>query len=325
MRRLVGLLAAAVCLLGATVAAAQPPTPVSLPQDHYGHPGSQIEWWYFSALVTDPSGTRYSVFFTLFSSSGLVVPVAQVVNLDTGTLVGHSEAIGFGTPGTSALDVDAAQSQLSYQPGTDTWSFSVSGPGLQVSLNQHPEKPYTLHGGGTGLIRQSIAGSSHYYSATRMQASGTLQVGGTTLTLTGESWFDHQWGNFALNPLAFYWDWFSCRFDDRTELMGYQFVDPTGRPLPWLANGTFVGADGQAVPIVGFQATHDGQALTAAGHTWPLDWQLHMFSPAISETVSALFPDQLVRNAILPTFWEGVSQATGTHSGPCFVEISYGP
>ena len=295
-----------------------------LPQDHYGHPGSQIEWWYFSALVNDSSGTRYSVFFTLFSGFGfLLLPVAQVVNLDTGALVGHSEALGLGAPGSSAPDVNLAGSRLGYQPRTDTWSFAVSRPGLHVSLSQRPEKPYALHGGGTGVIQQSVAGISHYYSATRMQASGTLRVGGRTVAVTGESWFDHQWGDYAFDPRAFNWDWFSCRFDDGTELMGYQFLDRTGRPLPELANGTFVDADGQTTAIDGFEATHDDQALTAAGHTWPLDWQLRMSSPQLSETVTALFGDQLVRNAILPTFWEGVAEATGTHAGPCFVEIAY--
>jgi hypothetical protein len=48
-----------------------------------------------------------------------------------------------------------------------------------------------------------------------------------------------------------------------------------------------------------------------------------MSSPELSETVTALFADQLVRNAILPTFWEGAAEAKGTHTGPCFVEISY--
>src|SRR5579884_2725699 len=322
-RRTVALLAVAAYLLGASAAAAGVP-PVVLPRDHYAHPDSLLEWWYFSALVTDPSGTRYSVFFTLFSGIGLVAPVAQVVDLDTGQVVGHSETFGLATPGTSSLDVDAAQAHLDYQPDTDTWSFAVSAPALQVSLSQHPEKPYALHGGGTGVIRQSIGSISHYYSATRMQANGTLQVDGKTVPLTGESWFDHQWGNFVLNPLALKWDWFSCRFDDGTELMGYQLLDWLGRPLPWLANGTFVAADGPATAVDGFRASHDDQALTAAGHTWPLDWQLHTSSPELAETVNALFPDQLVRNAILPTFWEGVAEATGTHAGPCFVEISYG-
>src|SRR5438128_1366193 len=108
MRRLVALVAVAVCLLGGSAVAAELPG-VQLPRDHYGHPSSQIEWWYFSALVSDSSGTRYSVFFTLFSGFGFVlVPDAQVVNLDSGAVVGHSEGLALGTPGSSALDVNVA-------------------------------------------------------------------------------------------------------------------------------------------------------------------------------------------------------------------------
>ena len=324
MRRLVAMLATGVYLLGASAVAADVPQ-VVLPRDHHGHPSSQLEWWYFSALVNDSSGTRYSVFFTVFSGFGFVlVPVAQVVNLDTGAVVGHSEGLALGAIGSSALNVDVPGARLRYQPRTDTWSFAVSDWGLHVALSQRPQKPYALHGGGTGVIQQSVAGISHYYSATRMRASGTLRVGGRTVAVTGESWFDHQWGDYAFDPRAFNWDWFSCRFDDGTELMGYQFRDrTTGRPLPELANATFVDADGHATAVDGFEATHDDQALIAAGHTWPLHWQLHASSPELSETVTALFPDQLVRNAILPTFWEGVAEAKGTHAGPCFVEISY--
>jgi predicted secreted hydrolase len=321
MNRLLVPLALAVCLVGAPAVAAGTPS-VHLPRDHYGHPRSGIEWWYFTALVRDRSGVRYSVFFTLFSSKGFFVPVAQVVDLETGALVGHSEALASGAPGSSRLDVDAAGSRLGYRARTNTWSFSVARPGLNVSLTQRPEKTYALHGGGTGVTRQSVAGTSHYYSATRMRATGTLRVGSKTAALTGESWFDHQWGDYADDARAFNWDWFSCRFDDRTELMGYQFLDRTGRALPGLANGTFVAADAHATSIAGFEATPTGRALTAAGRVWPLRWKLRTSSPKLRETVAALFPDQLVRNTLLPTFWEGVAHANGTRAGPCFVEIS---
>jgi predicted secreted hydrolase len=323
MSRLLATCAAALCLSAASAAAADAPA-VKLPRDHYAHPGSGIEWWYFTALVRDAAGTPYSVFFTDFSSRGFVVPVAQVRDLDTGALVGHSEALAPARPGTSSLDLVAAHSRLRYEPGSNTWRFSVSDAGLDVSLSQRPEKPYVLHGGGTGVIRQSVAGVSHYYSATRMRATGTLRVAGKTVAVTGESWFDHQWGDYARNPRAFDWDWFSCRFDDRSELMGYQFLDrTTGRPLAGLANGTFVDARGRATAVHGFDAIHHGESLRAAGHVWPLDWRLRAAAPRLAESVRALFPDQLVRNTIVPTFWEGVAEAKGTHAGPCLVEISY--
>ena len=325
MGRLVATLGLVACLAASASAAAAGGKPeVHFPRDHFGHPAASIEWWYFTALVRDASGVRYSVFFTLFSSNGALVPVAEARNLETGKVVGHSERLAAGRIGVSSLDWRAAGSRLRYEPASNTWLFSVSGPGLQVSLSQVPEKPYALHGGGTGVIRQSLAGVSHYYSATRMRATGTLRVAGKRLAIRGESWFDHQWGDYRNDPRAFNWDWFSCRFDDRSELMLYQFLDrKTGRPLAGLANGTFVRPDGRTVLIGSFEATHGARVLTAAGHTWPLDWRLRVPGLKLSESVRALLPDQLVRNTIVPTFWEGVARATGTHTGLCFVELSY--
>jgi predicted secreted hydrolase len=323
--RLVATLGAVVCLAVCVSAAGAGGTPhLRFPRDHFGHPGASIEWWYFTALVRDPAGARYSVFFTLFSSNGALVPVAEVRDLATGKVVGHSERLAAGRVGASSLDTSAAGSRLQYLPASNTWLFSVSGHGLRVSLAQRPEKPYALHGDGTGVIRQSVAGVSHYYSATRMRATGTLRVGGKEVAIRGESWFDHQWGDYRDDPRAFNWEWFSCRFDDRTELMLYQFLDrKTGRPLARFANGTFDRSDGRTVAFDRFEASHGPRLLRAAGRSWPLDWQLRVPSLKLSESVRAVLPDQLVRNTVVPTFWEGVARARGTHAGFCFVELSY--
>jgi predicted secreted hydrolase len=316
------LVVAAVLVCPASGVAGSPR--VRLPRDHFGHPASSIEWWYFTALVHDSAGRPYSVFFTLFSSRGLLLPVAQVRDLQTGSVVGQNEQVGPGRVGAASIDVSIRGSRLRYQPTTESWRFSSSGLRLHVSLQQRPEKPYVLHGDGTGVILQSTAGRSHYYSDTRMRASGTLRVGGKTVTVTGESWFDHQWGNFLNDPRAFDWDWFSCRFDDRSELMLYQFLDrKTGRPLASFRNGTFVDRSGHALGLTAFTAAHGTRVLRAAGHAWPLDWSLRVPRLGVTEHVRALFPNQLVRTTSLPTFWEGAAQATGSHDGTCFVEISY--
>ena len=47
--------------------------------------------------------------------------------------------------------------------------------------------------------------------------------------------------NYLNDPRAFDWDWFSCRFEDHSELMLYQFRDRrTSRPLARFKYGTFV-------------------------------------------------------------------------------------
>ncbi len=318
------VVALAVAPVVAAPSAARQPEPVRLPRDHFGHPRSSIEWWYVTALVRDGAGTPYSVFFTVFSSRGALVPVAQVRNLKTGALVGHSERLAAGSVGVSSLDLRTAGARLRYDQGSNVWLLSVSAPGFALSLRQRPEKAYALHGGGTGLIRQSAAGTAHYYSATRMSATGTLRAGGRSRALSGESWLDHQWGDYRDYRRAFDWDWFACRFADRSELMLYQFRDPvTGRPLQQFRTGTYVPRHGRTLELTSFQARPGRRALDAAGHRWALDWQLHVPELGLTESLRSLARDQLVRNTIVPTFWEGVSSATGSRTGTCFVELSY--
>jgi predicted secreted hydrolase len=297
---------------------------VHLPRDHFGHPASSIEWWYFTGVVRDRAGTPYSVFFTLFSSRGTLLALAQVRDLESGVLVGRSEQLASGRVGPNGVDVRAGGSRLDYVPRSNAWSFSVSDRGLRVALRQGPEKPYVLHGGGTGVIEQGPGERSHYYSATRMAAAGMLAVRGRTVAVAGESWFDHQWGDYLGDPRAFDWDWFSCRFGDDTELMLYQFLDRrTHRPLARFDSGTFVDRIGRPVAVGSFRAQAGHRALAAAGRRWPLDWRLSVPALRITEDVRSLVRDQLVRSTFVPTFWEGAARATGTRAGTCSVEISY--
>ena len=274
-----------------------------VPRDHLGHRAG-VEWWYFTAYVQGSDGHRYSVFFTLFKRAGLVLPVSQVVNLDTGRKVGHSETLvrAAGLPFASKV------AALRYDAARSTWIARVSAPGYELRFSARPEKPYVLHGGGTGLISQG-AGQSHYYSATRMASRGSL---GAT-RFTGTAWFDHQWGDFATTPSAQHWDWFSCRFDDRTELMLYRFRDGH-------ANGTFVDRSGRGRPVGSFDAVPGTRVFRAAGRHWPLDWTLRVPAEHLSLRLHALAPDQLFRGMFLPTFWEGATTVDGTKTGICFVE-----
>src|SRR5262249_23186902 len=166
---------------------------------------------------------------------------------------------------------------------------------------------------GTGLIHQGAA-RSRYYSATRMRATGTLRPkGGKRVSFSGTAWFDHQWGNFASVPSAQHWDWFSCRFDDRTELMLYRFRDGH-------ANGTFVDRGGRGHAVTRFDAVPGTRVFRAAGRGWPPDWTLRVPDERLTLRLHALALNQLFRGVVVPTFWEGAVSATGTKTGICFVE-----
>ena len=296
---------------------------VVLPRDHAGHPSSEIEWWYVTGDVRGSDGARYSVFFTLFSGQGLVSPISQVMNLSSGALVGHTEVLAHRTPGTVSLDVRAPGHRLRYLPRSNTWRFVASKPDFTLDLTVTPTKPYVLHGGGSGLIQEGGAGRSFYYSATRARASGTITAAGTRIPFTGEAWLDHQWGNFADRANALNWDWFSCRFADRTELMLYRFRAQDGTPLARYSSGTLVSRAGRGTLVRSFDARPGARVLDAEGRQWPLDWELTVPSAGLAVSLRALVDDQLVRGQVVPTFWEGASDVSGTKRGVCFVEETF--
>jgi predicted secreted hydrolase len=307
-------------VLVATAATARPK--VTFPRDHFGHDAG-IEWWYVTAYVRGQDGVRYSVFMTVFERAGFVLPVSQVVDLDSGALIGHTETLARRSVGTSSLDVRAPGSRLRYLTRTNTWAFAASQGQYGLSLTATPTKPYVLHGG-AGYIRQSAAGVSGYYSATRMTARGTITAAGKAIPFTGEAWLDHQWGDFENDPRALRWDWFSCRFDDRTELMLYSFLGPDGTPLPAYRTGTYVLRSGKARTESSFGVTPGARVLDAAGRSWPLDWELRVPAEKLDVELRSIVADQLVRGTVLPTFYEGAATAAGSKTGICFVEQSYG-
>ena len=119
------------------------------------------------------------------------------------------------------------------------------------------------------------------------------------------------------------WDWFSCRFDDWTELMLYRFRDRQGRPLRAYRNGTYVQASGRSRPVTGFDVRAGDRVLEAAGHRWPLDWRVDVPSLHIEVRLRSIVSNQLFRGVLVPTFWEGAATASGTKTGICFVEETY--
>ena len=298
---------------------------VHLPRDHYAHPQTGIEWWYATGIVRGEDGHRYSVFYTLFRRMGFVLPISQVVDLGTGALVGQSETLAPAVLGTKKLAVSVPGGRLRYRQRTNTWQFSAadSAGTYALSLRATPQKRYVLHGGGTGVISQSVAGPSAYYSATRMTARGTITKSGTAVRVVGAAWFDHQWGNFVNDPRAFNWDWFSCRFDDRTELMLYRFRDRSGQPLSADRSGTYILRTGKSRVETAFDTIPGERTLDAAGHRWPLDWELRVPAERLDVKITSIVDDQLFRGTLVPTFWEGAATASGTKTGICFVEQTY--
>jgi len=105
--------------------------------------------------------------------------------------------------------------------------------------------------------------------------------------------------------------------------MLYRFRDRSGQPLSTDRSGTYVLRTGKSRVENAFDVIPGERTLDAAGHHWPLDWELRVPSERLDVKITSIVDDQLFRGTLLPTFWEGAATARGTKTGICFVEQTY--
>ncbi len=126
-----------------------------------------------------------------------------------------------------------------------------------LTLNATTDRPPVLHDT-VGYIDFGPAGGSYYYSRPRMAAEGTLHLDSETFHVTGDAWFDHQWGDFIAVG-AGGWDWFAVNLADGTDLT-LSLVRDTAGNYP-LAYGTLVRPDGSVAHLdrAAFTVDADGR------------------------------------------------------------------
>lgn len=236
---------------------------------------------------------------------------------------------GFGHPlsGPRVLAVPAAEClawiddwSLRPQPG-GSWKISAKAatPSLMsIDLEVSPAKAAVIEG--ADGVSQKAAGqgnASYYYSFTRLKTSGTLAVGDDKAqTVTGESWFDHEWASDQLAQDQIGWDWFCFQFEDQTELMLYAMRRRDGTVDP-VSSGTWVAADGRVEHLkLGEFTLHPTRTWHSkqTDATYPLAWQVDVPSHRLSFAVQSRLDDQ---ELVLPpiSYWEGAISVSGQRDG----------
>jgi predicted secreted hydrolase len=318
--------AAMAVLLGATAGlAAAPPSlaPVSLPRDHAAHPGFQVEWWYTAGTVAARGGDDYFWFATVWGSPIAAVARINVVDLRSDRIV-LSQAYTRLAPlsaGETRLDVGGFSLGRRAAGALGGWSVDAPvGRDGVLRLDLTPAQPYVLNGS-RGIVAQGKGGRSAYYSDPRLEARGTLEIGGRSSDVSGQGWFDHQWGNFASNAASRHWNWFACQFADRSDLMLYQFITPDGKPTG-IQSATFVSPGGAVAHPSRFTVAARAPMIRPAGATatYPLGWRLQVPSAHVDITLAARARNQFIANRFVPGFWEGAAAITNGAPGGCIVE-----
>lgn len=302
--------------------------PIELPADHRPH-RDLSEWWYFTGHLQDADGDWYGFEFVIFSANrrGLGSSFAAHLAIsDPGSgRFGYAERI------SSADGAGANRGDLLCVGGWDLrledggYSISAGGEGLGLDLTLRPRKPAVLHGE-EGVIDFGAAGWSYYYSQTRLAVEGRLALDGTERAVSGQAWFDHQWGDFLVTGQGG-WDWFALQLDDGRELMATVLRDHDGAAIR--TYGTLVDGAGRADHLDATQIRIETLARwqsPRSGADYPSRWRIGVPAAGLALELTPTIPDQELdaRASTGTIYWEGAVEAeqAGAAVGRGFVELT---
>jgi predicted secreted hydrolase len=306
---------------------ADAPWRFEFPRDHASHPAFRTEWWYYTGHLAS-NARHFGYQLTLFR-----------VGLDRGRRAGESAWAPHTMMFAHLALTDEASQRFTFAErtsrvaldlaGADStrervwigdWSAWLDADGTTQRLSAHdafaldlalrPAKPPAIHGrDGVSRKGPGLGHTSHYYSLTRLNTSGTLVVGGDTLDVRGLSWMDHEFGSGALAPNQSGWDWFSIQLDDGRELMLYVLRLADGGVEP-LSSGTLVERDGRTRPLA--LRDFSVRALSswtspASGGRYPSGWRVAAPALGLDLTLEPTVRDQELRTGAGHgiVYWEG--------------------
>ncbi len=321
---------------------AERPRMWQFPDDHGPHPDYRIEWWYYTGNLWDTQGRRYGYQLTFFRTGIRVEPanpsswavrdiyIAHLAVSDVNRRRHrfwqrvHRKGPGWAGAERAASRVWNGDWELSIESDpsgcTTRHILKAQADDFRLDLELLSVKELVLHGE-QGLSRKgsSPGNASYYYSFTRLETKGQLELDGKRLPVRGESWMDHEFSSSFLEESQEGWDWFSIQLADGTELMLYQIRQRNGQRDP-APSGTMVYADGR------HETLSNDQFRLEPGHVWkspgtggryPMQWKVELPQHGLSLNVHAVFEAQEMQTQATTgmAYWEGAVDVHGFWQG----------
>lgn len=306
--------------------------PFTFPDDHGPHSGYRHEWWYLTGNLENNDGRKFGYELTFFrlaltpetekqdNSSPWRTPVAFAAHFAVTDVEGadfkffdrYSRGDGrLAGATTRQVWID----DWSLHMDGDNWTIKVGEGDVQLDLILRQVKPILLNGE-EGLSRKSeiLGNASYYYAITRMQSSGTLQMGETQYSLNGLTWLDREWGTSALSPDQKGWDWFALHLSDGSDLMFYNLRNNDDTRHPYSA-GSWVSKDGikTALNADDMEIAITDYWESPLGGIYPSGWKMTWKDKGLVLNITPMIKNQELNT--FPRYWEGAVSVTGTENG----------
>jgi predicted secreted hydrolase len=325
-------------------ARAKGPRPLQFPADHGPHPDYQTEWWYYTGNLENSDGRHFGYQLTFFRRA--LVPPAQrqdrssnwatdqvyMAHFALTDVAGrrHQAFERFARGAAGLASAEAAP----YRVWLEDWSVEEVEPNvvhlcaaqedLALDLLLIDGKGPVLQGdGGYSQKGPEPGNASYYYSQTRLETWGTVQVGDTLYQMDGLSWMDHEFSTSALGPDQVGWDWFALQLDDDSELMVFQIRKADGSVDPF-SSGTLVALDGSTRHLshedfeIGVGATWRSPR---SGATYPARWTVEVPAADLTLEIEPYLADQELN--VSYTYWEGAVRISGEQAGSAISGSGY--
>jgi len=305
--------------------------PIRFPQDEGAHT-YLTEWWYYTGHMkaTDKSGKlhQYGFELVIFQSLRSDLPPIYAAHFAISDITRGSfhfdqrrltEPNAIIPNGTSTKGIDVSVSDWSIRGVNGQDHLKASLTNYSIDVNLLGRKPAILHNG-NGLITYGLGGVSYYYSRPYMVLSGIMTDHGQPLVVSGETWMDHQWGNFLSLLGGGGWDWYSIQLNDNTEMMLYFIRDASGNIVS--TYGTYIDARATKHLIASnalYTKVLDRWRSPTTGITYPSGWLLDIKSKQLQASLTLVpqLKDQelVVYQSTGNSYWEGAVTIAGQSQG----------
>ncbi len=194
---------------------------------------------------------------------------------------------------------------------------------LDLTLDENSitaSKPHFFLQGDNGFSQkhQSLDIASHYYSQPFINVSGEVYWQNKWQKVTGNAWFDREWGSQMLAEDQQGWDWFSLRLNEHTALMVYR-IRSTDKDYLY---GSLMQRDGSMRTLssadIVIKSSFSSQLVANA--EYPDAFSIKIAQAGIDIDVKVINKNQLMRFAI--EYFEGMVSFSGSHQGQGFLEMT---